>query len=636
MTISSHPIHRLSGVMPSDPELAERLSTACALQATGVLQSTTIEILQTLAPLFPDANATALAAAGILLQSPSDGHTCLTSEAIAQRWQDSPQASSDVPETPPIDATAIAEALEQSGDFCQPWNATSDTHPQDAAMVEAFGHYYLHRSAVTEHEISRALRARLQLSRTDIPDLNARIAPLKEPMHAAQFQAVSTALQERFMLLTGGPGTGKTWTVRAILAVEMAVALQQGQRLPRIALAAPTGKAAARMLESLHADLDAFIEKTARSIVADPAHLRQLHSAFERLDAQTLHRLLQVYQHTDTPTFVHADLVIVDEVSMVDAPMMARLLHAISPHTRLILIGDPHQLASVEAGSVLSDFVALSERIPAMAKHVVKLTKSHRFGEDSTIGQLARAALENRPDDPVWDRAVQPTSSRGELDAQTIDALAEGYLPLLKAVQAHTSHDASEDATHDARSHAALAALSQYQILCAHHRGPRSVRALNESITRALIQRGAMRPQGPGGLSVGMPIMILRNDYALQRYNGDVGVITAPGIATFVAPDGDGLQHIAVSRLPEHRIAFAMTVHKSQGSEWQDVRIVLPPRPSRILTRELLYTAISRARDAVHILAPLAVLQHGIAHQADRATGLISIVSSQWEASHAK
>src|SRR5699024_1654191 len=182
------------------------------------------------------------------------------------------------------------------------------------------------------------------------------------------------------------------------------------------------------------------------------------------------------------------------------------------------------------------------------------------------------------------------------------------------------SRDNSAEAL-DARAQEAFRKLNDFQILCAHHRGPRSVLELNETITRALIQRGAMHAQGVAGLSVGMPIMILRNDYSLGRYNGDIGVVTTPHTVSFPTEDG-GVQHISAARLPEYRLAFAITVHKSQGSEWRDVRVMLPPKPSRILTRELLYTAISRAKEHIEIFGDSATLRAAIERKADRATGL--------------
>src|SRR5690625_673112 len=630
MNRSLRPIHRLSGPQPPSPTTEHALSEALALRNASALEGETVEILQTLSHLFPGTPPLGWAAAGVLLQAPADGHTCLSSDAIAQRFirQDATPPDEDAADEIP-DASAIHASLLQNGRFCAPWRAADAVHPPDAPFVHAFGRFYLHRAAVTEHGISQALQTRIALTRPINASLNALTAPLVSRMHAAQLQAVHTALQEAFMLLTGGPGTGKTWTVRAILAVEYIAALQQGRPLPRVALAAPTGKASARMLESLHAGLDAFVDEIGKDIAGgNDEHTETLRAALQKLDAQTLHRLLQVNTRRQEAHFVHADLVIVDEVSMVDAPMMHRLLAALGTHTRLILIGDPHQLASVEAGSVLSDFVALAAKVPQLQKHVVHLTESRRFSETSLIGQLARATLDNDLNVAGWNQALRAADGQGALPAATLNDLADGYIPLMRAAQAAILPAHEAEAQRDQRAQQALDALAQFQILCAHHRGPRSVTAINEQVTRALIRRNEMRDGGAGGLSVGMPIMVLENDYTLQRYNGDIGVVIAPNLVAFNKETG-GIQYVPVSRLPEHTLAFGITVHKSQGSEWNDVRFVLPAQPSRILTRELVYTAISRARERIQIVGSKATLGRAIAHKADRATGLIDVISAQ-------
>lgn len=642
MKSSTSPIHRISGPQPPSENLQNALRAAQELHARGVLRSPNIELLQTLVPLFPDASENALGAAGLLLQAQSDGHTCLSSDAIAKRWtgpkhgkrQTSGANGANVSE---VNGPWIDNALTQSGAFCSPWEASKAVHPPDAPIVEAFGRYYLHRSAVTEHGISTALRERIATDHTPIPDseLSPLIAPLREPLEAEQLQAITTALSKKLMLLTGGPGTGKTWTVRTLLAVEYAAALRQNRPLPRVSMAAPTGKAAARMLESIHGNLEEFLDSIGRTLVGqNDAHLDIMRRTIEQLDAQTLHRLLGVYRRRSAETYLHADIVIVDEVSMVDAPMMHRLLTSIDANTRLILIGDPHQLASVEAGTVLSDFVQLASQTPELKAHLVELTKSRRFTADSLVGQLAEATLNNEPNADIWSQALRSLADDQPLAPELIDELAEGFLPLMHAAEASRPHpdNPENDRTRDDRALRSFDALNAFQILCVHHQGPRSVRAMNESITRALLRGGHMRGRGVGGLSVGMPIMILRNDYSLQRYNGDIGVVTAPGVVSFPTADG-GVQHIAVSRLPEHAIAFAITVHKSQGSEWEKVSVLLPPQPSRILTRELIYTAISRAKNQIEILGSPPILASSIRHKANRATGLVDVVSAQLRAS---
>lgn len=621
-------IHRLSGAEPHPPALYHALSEALALRTTGALEGETLEIVQTLATLFPDMSPISAAAAGLLLQAPADGHTCLDANALHERWKGRFAAPTALHNTPPS-ADAIRAALRANSDLCAPWNAEQNEAPPNTPLVHAFDRFYLHRAAVTEHGISGALRPRIHPSHAVPQSVHARLSLLQKDMHADQSAAVRTAMAHDFMLLTGGPGTGKTWTVRVLLAMTFALAYAKGRPAPRIVLAAPTGKAAARMLESLHANLDAFMETIGLEITGqDATQAAALRAFLDALEAQTLHRLLRVYSRQNTPHYVHADLVIVDEVSMVDAPMMHRLLTSLDTASKLLLIGDPHQLASVEAGSVLADLVTLSERTPDIQKHVVQLTHSHRFTKDSLVGKLAHATLHQKPNDEIWTQALTELMPEQPLPDAQIASLAEGFLPLLQA--AHAAHPPADEQPEalNARAQKCFQMINDFQILCAHHRGPRSVLELNETITRALTQRGAMQSQGTAGLSVGMPIMILRNDYNLGRYNGDIGVVTTPNTVSFPTEDG-GVQHIAPARLPEHRLAFAITVHKSQGSEWRDVRVLLPPNPSRILTRELLYTAISRAKTHIEILGDAQTLRAAIERKADRATGLVDVISAQ-------
>lgn len=641
MTASTSRVHRLSGTQPPPQDVQDKLRVAQELHGRGVLRGSSIELLQTLVPMFPDASAEALASAALLLQAQDDGHTCLHSNTIAKRWTGTRYAAQqhdqNTANTSDIDGPQIDSALTQSGAFSKPWDASHAVHPPNAPIVKAFDRYYLHRSAVTEHGISTALRERIATPHAPMPKdaVEPLLAALREHMEVEQLQAVTTALSKKFMLLTGGPGTGKTWTVRTLLAVEYAAALRQNRPLPRVSMAAPTGKAAARMLESIHGNLEAFIDTIGRKLVGEnDAHLDTLRQTIEHLDAQTLHRLLGVYRRGSEETYVHADIVIVDEVSMVDAPMMHRLLASIDTNTRLILIGDPHQLASVEAGSVLSDFVQLASDTPEFKDYLVELTTSRRFTATSLVGQLAKATLNNQPHAEIWTHALRLLpEDEPQLSQDLIEELAEGFLPLMHAAEARQEHpdDLKDDPERDARALRSFEALSAFQILCAHHHGPRSVRAMNEAITRALLRKEHMHARGAGDLSVGMPIMIQRNDYSLKRYNGDIGVVTAPGIVSFPTAEG-GVQHISVSRLPEHAIAFAITVHKSQGSEWEHVAVLFPPQPSRILTRELVYTAISRARETIEIFGSSKVLAGAIVQKANRATGLVDVVSAQLRA----
>lgn len=645
------PVYRVSGDGNTSPALQLSLN----LTRSRTLRPTTVELLQTMEELFRPVSAETLAAAGIVLEAPLDGHTCLSAESIAQRLliakgeftkaqqeADAATGTSTPPPTfsaledLPTSAHDVQKALMSANDLCLPWDAEHAVYPPSAPLVEAFGRYYPHRFAVTEQRIAQSLLPRAQ-SRLKAPKhRDELLAALPATTFERQRQAVETSLEQQFMLLTGGPGTGKTWTVRALLAVKIAAALREGTPLPEIALAAPTGKAAARVVESLSQGLDDFLETVGNKLVAhNPAHLAQLREVLSNPNARTLHRLLGLgspaARSPQTP-FVNADIVVVDEVSMVDAPMMAQLFEALADDATLILIGDPNQLASVEAGSALADLVELCQLNEALRDNLVELNESRRFTADSVVGQLARAALEGDRNATVWNDAIHPLSDDTALPKDLVHRFADGYGALMEAAGAMDPLDPDEasEETMDARARHAIDALSRFQVLTSHRVGQRSVASLNTAIAQALTSQRRMRADRLRGLAVGMPVMVLKNDYSLQRYNGDIGVVIAPGIVSFLEPDGE-IRHIPAIRLPEHVVAFAITVHKSQGSEWDEVAFVLPNRASGLLTRELVYTAISRAKSTLKVFGSRVVLNTSIGQRAKRATGLVDVVRARLE-----
>lgn len=416
--------------------------------------------------------------------------------------------------------------------------------------------------------------------------------------HDEQREAARIALRQRTTVLTGGPGTGKTTTVAGLLALLVEQARAHGRPALRIALAAPTGKAAARLQQAV---LESQIPP------ADKARL-------EGLVAVTLHRLLGSrpdssarFRHHRENRLPH-DVIVVDETSMVSLTMMARLLEAVRPETRLILVGDPDQLTSVEAGAVLADLV---EGLGARGDvAIATLTTSHRYGE--SIRELAQAVRTGEAD-----LAVALLRAGGD-HLELIDAadpaprLHEVLLPralgLLRAAEAG-------DAT------AALAALEEQRLLCAHREGPYGVRHWNRLVERWLGQQTGEAIWS--SWYPGRPLLVTANDYGLGIYNGDVGVcVRAPeGLRAYVAGTGEPLS-LATSRLGQAETMHAMTIHKSQGSQASEVVVVLPPPESRLLTRELFYTAITRARDRVVVVGSEDDIRAAIARRAVRATGL--------------
>jgi exodeoxyribonuclease V alpha subunit len=412
--------------------------------------------------------------------------------------------------------------------------------------------------------------------------------------------AAESAIRRWTTVLGGGPGTGKTTTVARLLAV---LHDQHGPGL-RVALAAPTGKAAARLHEAV------------QGVVAkefNPLDQERLSA----VTASTLHRLLGSrpgdgtrFRHDRDNRLPH-DVVVVDETSMLSLTLMARLLEAVRPDARLVLVGDPDQLASVEAGAVLADLVAgLTARpIPAGGvRPVVVLTHTWRFG--SVIGALAGAV---RAGDS--DAAVKVLASGADpLDLDTSEArIREDVVEAASAIR-----QAAKDG--DART--ALAHLDRHRVLCAHRAGPFGVQAWSRKIERWL----ADVPGDPreGEWYIGRPLLVTVNDYALGLFNGDTGVVVrqADGSARAVFARGTDLVDFAPSRLGDVETVHAMTVHRSQGSQFERVTVVLPPADSPLATREMLYTALTRAKEHVRLVGSETELRAAIERPAARASGL--------------
>ncbi len=449
------------------------------------------------------------------------------------------------------------------------------------------GRYWWFEQAVAQALIARTDSAPPQESGA-LEAVLQRIFPGDDAGSRGQMQAAALVAQRRFAVISGGPGTGKTHTVTAILAL-----LNELSDAPlRIALSAPTGKAAARLSES--------IRRAKPRIACDDAVREAIPEG-----AQTLHRLLglrpgrvEPRHNADNPLAL--DLLVVDEASMIDLPMMARLLSALPPQTRLILLGDKDQLASVEAGSVFADITAAG----GLRECVALLSHSYRFAGEEGIGRLSSAVNAGEAD-----RALSLLSDGGgdiirfEGDDSQLEATAlSHYRALFKA----------------STPEEALDRLGHFRILCALRGGPHGVERLNQRIERALGLHGHYR---------GRPIMVTRNDYALGLFNGDTGILwpddQAGGAlrAWFTRADGS-LLRVPPSRLPEHESAFAMSVHKSQGSEFDRVLLLLPDEGSVILSRELLYTGITRARAQVTIRAGQGVLEQCIREHTHRLSGL--------------
>lgn len=438
-----------------------------------------------------------------------------------------------------------------------------------------------------------------------------------------QKTAAGLALLKRLLVISGGPGTGKTHTVARILALVQAL---HDQPL-RIGLAAPTGKAAARMEES--------IRKAKQSISSE------LSQAVPE-QAQTLHRLLGFRPGADDFRYnpnnlLHLDLLVVDETSMIDVVMMSALLRALPAHTRLILLGDRNQLASVEAGSLFSDLcgnrqlgwsvplctalekitgskgVQEKDHTAAMQDSVVMLRTSYRFQETSGIGTLASAVNSGSMDEVQKtltethpDLEVQYATGR-ERENWLREQISKGFGPMLKAGSVEE----------------AFSAMEQFRFLCAVRKGGAGVEGINRLAGQVLRRAGLIA--GDTDLYQGKPIIIRRNQYEMQLFNGDTGLLwndEGGRLKCWFRHPDNTLYPVTPARLPEHDTAYAVTIHKAQGSEFDQVLLLLPEEERRVLSRELIYTGITRARSTLILCASPEILTAAVNQRTKRHSGL--------------
>jgi exodeoxyribonuclease V alpha subunit len=444
---------------------------------------------------------------------------------------------------------------------------------------------------------SMASRAHQVSDAVDLVALEEGLATLFSDPDSEQARAARAAVLQRFTVITGGPGTGKTSTVVRVLALLHELAGRGRAPYPTVTLLAPTGKAAARLVES--------IRLAKGTLPCAPA----VRDAIVE-EASTIHRALRPIPGTlrfrhDAGHPLVTDVVLVDEASMVDLGLMTRLVDAVPSNARLVLLGDRNQLASVEVGAVLGDIYKVNP-----SNCVVSLTKSHRYAPDSGIAALARAVEAGDGTE-----ALALLSSRRYRDiglCPTFPAeafrqeLVQRWGPMLEA-------PTLEDK---------LALLGSYRVLTAHRRGPDGVERLNELAVRVLERAGLLRVVR--GSPVGAPVLVTANDYELGLFNGDIGLLVEDRgslAAVFVGADGN-LRRVAASRLPPHETVFAMTVHKSQGSEFEHVSVVLGQESSPLLTRELLYTALTRARRSLTLYGTAAALTSAVKRPVRRASGL--------------
>ncbi|WP_296188093.1 exodeoxyribonuclease V subunit alpha [Pseudomonas sp. UBA1879] len=639
-----------------------------------------------LADLDPTADSLVLLAAALTSHQLGHGHVCLDLYETLKEpdFALSLPPEGDVLSTPMLLPSTLLKSLD-GGSWCQalvdsPLVAEAGDSSIAAGqkpLVLSDRRLYLRRYWTYERRIDAALHRRLSQTEPAPSDLASRLDALfgaadRTPDALIDWQKLACALATRgaFSIITGGPGTGKTTTVVRLLALLQSPAVERGKPL-RIRLAAPTGKAAARLTESISHQVQTL---------KVPEEVRQKIPS----DVTTVHRLLgsrpgtrHFRHHAGNP--LPLDVLVVDEASMIDLEMMANLLDALPPHARMVLLGDKDQLASVEAGAVLGDLCRDAEagmyspqtqawlesvsgedlsksglqqgdnQRHALAQQLVMLRHSRRFGSGSGIGQLAKRVNQQQDQDA---RALLVNGEyadlyslvlKGEQDRAFSRLLLEGHGEGPKGYRHYLSRMRSErpqglTSIDDPRcvewARDVLHAFDEFQLLCAVRKGPWGVEGLNQRITQMLFAADLI--ESDQQWYEGRPVLMTRNDYGLGLMNGDIGLAlrlpegpveenrTALRVA-FPRNDGEGgVRFVLPSRLNDVETVYAMTVHKSQGSEFAHTALILPEALNPVLTKELIYTGITRAKHWFSLIEPRqGVFEEALRRKVKRLSGLM-------------
>lgn len=579
-------------------------------------------------------------AGALVSRSTNEGNICLDLKGYA----DKPLMSDSRPKTEPVfvcpPLSVWTAKLIESGVVGQ------DEGNEPLVLVSS--RLYLRRYREYEKCIVRFIRQHADSVSQDFDNeilqkkLKKFFSPVGNKKPDWQQVAAIAALTRSFCVISGGPGTGKTYTVAKILAL----LTNQGEekKMPRILLAAPTGKAASRLQQAI-----------AETGLYQPGS--------ETLKASTLHRLLgyirnSPYFRHDTENPLAAEIIVIDEASMVDLPLMAKLMQAIPPGARLILLGDRFQLASVQPGSVLGDICStkimsvfsdeFKQRVAkltdssiddhtntdevevssSLKDSFVELEHSYRFGPDSPIARLGRAVKEGD-----GERALDLllATEKGVLTWKEIPAPADLRKTLRDSLLMEQFRIMQQAPDPDS----CFNQLDNFRLLCGLRQGPFGATSINflleqlfsQQIPAAIVGRYPVPPPDSKISPLVRPVMVNRNDYNLQLYNGDIGIImpdpqNRQKVRAYFRNEQDIMRNIAVELLPGHETVFAMTVHKSQGSEFNSLILILPDQDSPVLTRELLYTAITRAREKVEIWGRKEIFTAAVKRRIKRTSGL--------------
>jgi exodeoxyribonuclease V alpha subunit len=602
---------------PADARLALRASGVLAdFNRAGVLTAADVHVAMRLGALSGVADEDVLLAAALAVRGPRLAHVCVDLTTVRST------ATSDLDE--PVDVQALPWPEPEKWErllAASPLVEVGKDGAADRPLRLDGSLLYLDRYWREERSIATDLLDRAARPPADIDEavLTAGLDRLfGTDADDLQRAAARAAVEHRFTVVAGGPGTGKTTTVARILALLAEQAVAAGQRLPRIALAAPTGKAAARLEESVHHETS--------QVPVDAAVREHLLAA----SASTLHRLLgwrpdsrSRFRHDRRNRLPH-DVVVVDETSMVSLSLMARLVAAVRDDARLVLVGDPDQLASVEAGAVLGDIAGTTaeSRRPQdgpIADGIVVLRRVHRFG--GRVVDLA-AAIQRGDADTTVDVLLKGGEGVRWIAREVDEAATESVLqPVRERVVSAARRIVDAATAGDAAT--ALESLRAMRVLCAHRRGPYGVSEWTARIERWL---AAAIPgyADAGEWYVGRPLLVTENDHALRLYNGDTGVVVqfADGTTRAAFERGGDLLQVNPRRLSAVDTVHAMTIHKSQGSQFDAVAVILPDADSPILTRELLYTAVTRAQTELIVVGTEHSIRAAVARPITRASGL--------------
>lgn len=593
------------------------------LQHAGCLSPLDCQFARMLDVLSPETPDCVLLAAALVSRGVSLGHVCVDLndwQALLVTGEDAP---SDVLPTVPEFATWIAQ-LRNS-------NLVSGGASYRPLVLDDQDRLYLQRYWRYQQILTDGIHRRIQEAGDPLPSgmLEAQLDRFfPSPDSLQQRRAAICVAQGRFSVIAGGPGTGKTSVVLNIVALLQEIARASGNPPLRFDLLAPTGKAAARLSETMR-------RRRASLPVDDEI------KALVPVDASTIHRRLGLNperpgtarydQRRPLPT----DVVFVDEASMVDLPLMAKLEQAIPRHATWVLLGDPDQLASVEVGAVFGDIcrsfatrdAAIGPQPSAEKPTMVTLSQPFRFSSTSELGALAQSVKAGEFDrtlalcafddaSPSTDQAISAIALEHPSRLPHIVArhIKEGFLPFFKA-QSHAER---------------LARIDSYRVLCALRSGPFGSEAMNRVVESILAAEGLIDSRD--SIYRNRPIMITKNDYRLALFNGDVGVIMPDESGqrkAYFSGEGNRLRAINPTELPPHETAYCLTIHKAQGSEFDRVLLILPPHESRILSRELIYTGVTRARRGLTLAGNPNTLRSALSRRIRRPSGIEEALRSQ-------